>query len=64
MEAAILKNLPTNVEDYQAQWQALKAADAGLAKIVEAVSKPEGTALIFSHDDPDGITSGLIFKRM
>lgn len=64
MEAAILKNLPTNVEDYQAQWQALKTADAGLSKIIEVVSKPEGTALIFSHDDPDGITSGLIFKRM
>ncbi len=63
-EAVILKNIPSNVEDYQAQWQTMRSADAGLANIVEAVAKPEGTALIFSHDDPDGITSGLIFKRM
>lgn len=53
----------SNVEDYGEQWAKLAETNEGLKKILEAVNKP-GKAIIFSHDDPDGITSGLICKRM
>ncbi|MFZ2956730.1 MAG: DHH family phosphoesterase [Candidatus Ozemobacteraceae bacterium] len=62
-ETMILTNPIRCDEGHKAQWDGLRAANAGLAKILEAVEKPQGTALIFSHDDPDGITSGLIFQR-
>ena len=61
-EAVILQQEFTNVEGYQAQWNRLKEGSTGLQKILQVIEKP-GTALVFSHDDPDGITSGLIFKR-
>ena len=63
-EAVILQTEFNNVEDYSKQWESLKANNAGLSKILEVIEKPQGTALVFSHDDPDGITSGLIFKRL
>ena len=53
----------SKVEDHAAQWAKLKETDIDLQKILARIEKP-GKALIFSHDDPDGITSGLIFKRM
>ena len=53
----------TNVEDHAEQWAKLLDNNDGLKKILEVVKKP-GKALVFSHDDPDGITSGLICKRM
>lgn len=62
-EAVILRTEFKNVEGYQAQWNNLKANSTGLQKILQVIENPQGTALIFSHDDPDGITSGLIFKR-
>lgn len=62
-EAMLLKNPVTASESHQAQWQAQMAAHPGLKAIVETINSPKGTALIFSHDDPDGITSGLILKR-
>lgn len=62
-EAVILTTEYKNVEGYAAQWNNIKAKDAGLQKILNVIDKPQGTALVFSHDDPDGITSGLIFKR-
>ena len=34
-----------------------------LQKILQVIDKP-GCAIVFSHDDPDGITTGLIFKRL
>ncbi|MBI3038200.1 hypothetical protein HYY75_03985 [bacterium] len=46
------------------QWNSLLSSNQGLARIIEVVGNPDGPAVIFSHDDPDGITSGLIFKRM
>lgn len=61
-EAAILQQEFKNVEGYQAQWNRLKEGSGGLQKILQVITEPS-TALIFSHDDPDGITSGLIFKR-
>jgi hypothetical protein len=63
-EAVILQTDFNNVEDHATQWQNLKNNFPGLNKILEVIEKPQGTALIFSHDDPDGITSGLIFKRL
>lgn len=63
-EAVILQTEFKNVEGYQAQWSKLKENNQGLQKILEVIEKPQGTALVFSHDDPDGITSGLIFKRV
>ena len=53
----------TKVEDHAAQWAKLAQTNEGLKKILDVVNKP-GKALVFSHDDPDGITSGLICKRM
>ncbi|MEW6710781.1 MAG: DHH family phosphoesterase [Candidatus Riflebacteria bacterium] len=63
-EAVILQTEFNNVEDYSSQWDKLRKANPGLEKILEVIEKPQGTALVFSHDDPDGITSGLIFKRI
>ncbi|MBF0502184.1 MAG: hypothetical protein HQM09_18735 [Candidatus Riflebacteria bacterium] len=64
MQETMILTTPINCnEGHKSQWEALRAGNAGLAKILEAVEKPLGTALIFSHDDPDGITSGLIFQR-
>lgn len=63
-EAVILQTEFNNVEDYAKQWETLKANNPGLTRILEVIEKPQGTAVVFSHDDPDGITSGLIFKRI
>jgi hypothetical protein len=63
-EAVILQTSFNDVEEHSTQWESLKAGSTGLTKILEVIEKPHGTALIFSHDDPDGITSGLIFKRI
>ena len=63
-EAVILQKDFNNVEEHIAQWEGLKAKSPGMQKILEVIEKPEGKAVIFSHDDPDGITSGLIFKRL
>jgi hypothetical protein len=63
-QAVILQTDFNNVEEYASQWQKLRETSPGLEKILEVIEKPHGTALIFSHDDPDGITSGLIFKRL
>lgn len=63
-EAVILRTEFKNVEGHQAQWSTLKANNPGLQKILQVIENPQGTALVFSHDDPDGITSGLIFKRV
>jgi len=63
-ETMILTNPVRADEGYRAQWDGLLAKTPGLAKILEVIEKPQGTALIFSHDDPDGITSGLIFQRV
>ncbi|GAB4279886.1 MAG: hypothetical protein Kow0029_24040 [Candidatus Rifleibacteriota bacterium] len=63
-EAVILQTEFKNVEGYANQWHELKSKYEGLKKIIEVIEKPQGTALVFSHDDPDGITSGLIFKRV
>ncbi len=62
-EAKILQTEFKNIEGHKAQWENILAANPGLQKILQVIEKPEGTALIFSHDDPDGVTSGLIFKR-
>jgi|GEM_PF-401499 len=62
-EAIILKNPLPQVEGHHAQWDGMKSKYPDLAKILDAIEKPQGLALVFSHDDPDGITSGLIFKR-
>ncbi|PKL46738.1 MAG: hypothetical protein CVV42_15340 [Candidatus Riflebacteria bacterium HGW-Riflebacteria-2] len=61
-EAVILQQQFKDVEGYQAQWNRLKEGSTGLQKILQVIGEPS-TALIFSHDDPDGITSGLIFRR-
>lgn len=53
-----------NSESHSAQWEKLVSQHSGLKTILDVVNKPQGLALIFSHDDPDGITSGLIFKRL
>ncbi len=63
-ESALLKNPVTADQTYQHQWDAIRLAEPGLQRLLEKVAKPQGTALVFSHDDPDGITSGLICKRM
>jgi hypothetical protein len=63
-EALILQQAMSNVQEYRAQWETLRTQDTGLAAILEAVATPKGKALVVSHDDPDGITSGLIFKRL
>lgn len=63
-EAVILQTEFNNVEDHATQWENLRSKNPGLAKILDVIEKPQGTALVFSHDDPDGITSGLIFKRV
>lgn len=62
-KAVILQTEFKDVESYKSQWENLKANNPGLQKILQEIEKP-GTALVFSHDDPDGITSGLIFKRV
>ncbi len=62
-KAVILQTEFKDVESYKSQWEKLKASNPGLQKILQEIEKP-GTALVFSHDDPDGITSGLIFKRV
>jgi len=62
-KAVILQTEFKDVESYKSQWEKLKANNPGLQKILQEIEKP-GTALVFSHDDPDGITSGLIFKRV
>jgi len=62
-ETMILTNPITCDQGYRAQWESLRSQHVGLARILEAIQKPQGTALIFSHDDPDGITSGLIMQR-
>lgn len=65
MQETVLMTTPMDkVESYEKQWSQLKENSPGLTKILETIEKPEGMALVFSHDDPDGITSGLIFKRM
>ncbi len=61
-EAVILQTEFKDVESHKSQWENLKAKSPGLQKILQVIEKP-GVALVFSHDDPDGITSGLIFKR-
>jgi len=63
-ETILLQSPPKDVESYSTQFEALKKKHPGLEEIADVVQKPDGTAIIFSHDDPDGITSGLIFKRM
>lgn len=63
-ETVLWKNPPQSPESYQTQWQTLKEKTPDLVKMLDVIKAPKGTALIFSHDDPDGITSGLIFKRM
>lgn len=62
-EARILKISFKDAVDHKEQWQNLKVTHDGLSKILDVINQPEH-ALIFGHDDPDGITSGLIFKRM
>jgi hypothetical protein len=49
--------------DHETQWKNLLQQDEGLKAVLAAVEKPRGKALVISHDDPDGITSGLILKR-
>ena len=62
-ESKILNIDFSQVEAHEEQWAKLAETNEGLKKILKRVNKP-GKALIFSHDDPDGITSGLICKRM
>ena len=62
-ETKILSIDFTNVEDHETQWKKLLETNNGLQRIIQVIEKP-GKAIVFSHDDPDGITSGLIFKRM
>jgi len=63
-EALLLKNPPATEETYAHQWEDIRNREPGLVRLLDKIARPQGTALIFSHDDPDGITSGLIFKRM
>ncbi len=63
LESVLMKNPPKASESHKDQWLKQLAEHSGLKAIVEAVNAPKGKALIFSHDDPDGITSGLILKR-
>lgn len=63
-EAVILQTEFKDVGEHKSQWNELLANNEGLKKILDVVNNPQGDALIFSHDDPDGITSGLIFKRL
>ncbi len=63
-EAVILQTEFKDIEGYKSQWENIKAHNPGLQKILHAVENPQGMALVFSHDDPDGLTSGLIFKRI
>ncbi len=63
-ETALLQNPPTAAESHQQQWEAIRLQEPGLVRLLDKIARPQGTALVFSHDDPDGITSGLIFKRM
>lgn len=53
-----------SVQKHQAQWKDLRDRDKGLDEILKIVESPKGKALVFAHDDPDGLTSGIIFKRM
>ena len=62
MEAVILQQDFSKTQEHSLQWANLLSDNAGLQKIMAVIEQPS-TALIFSHDDPDGITSGLIFKR-
>ena len=62
-EAVILQTEFKGIESHKSQWENIKANNPGLQAILQEVEKP-GVALVFSHDDPDGITSGLIFKRV
>ncbi|HNV72176.1 MAG TPA: hypothetical protein PKO06_20885, partial [Candidatus Ozemobacteraceae bacterium] len=63
LESVLLKNPPPSPESHKTQWQKHINDHAGLKAIIETINAPKGKALIFSHDDPDGITSGLILKR-
>lgn len=65
-ESKLLANPVRCSESHKDQWKALSSKNSGIAAILNVVNNPQGggDALIFSHDDPDGITSGLIFKRM
>lgn len=62
-ESAIFNISLDGIETHGQQWGALKQANPGLTSILDRLERPVGTALVFSHDDPDGITSGLMFKR-
>ena len=59
MEAVILQQDFSKTQEHSLQWANLLSDNAGLQKIMAIIEQPS-TALIFSHDDPDGITSGLI----
>lgn len=63
-ESMLLENYLQSAESHKSQWENLSRQNSGLKTILEIINKPQGQALIFSHDDPDGITSGLICKRM
>lgn len=62
-EAAIFNVDLKSSQNHSQQWQELKESSEGLREILQVIKNPAGKALIFSHDDPDGITSGLIIKR-
>ncbi|NLM17918.1 MAG: hypothetical protein GX221_09395 [Candidatus Riflebacteria bacterium] len=57
------KDFYKNTTDYASQWEQLKNESPGLQKILKDIETP-GHAIVFGHDDPDGITSGLILYRM
>ncbi|HRY28604.1 MAG TPA: DHH family phosphoesterase [Elusimicrobiota bacterium] len=63
-ESVLVANAAKCSESHKAQWESLRSQNPGIDKILAAAGKPQGLALVFSHDDPDGITSGLIFKRL
>lgn len=49
---------------YQDQWESLRSKHPSLETLLNLINSKKGHALIFGHDDADGVTSGLIFKRM
>ncbi len=62
-EAQILTKHTSTDESHAAQWAKQRDTHPGLKEMLEFIEKPQGLAIIFSHDDPDGITSGMILKR-
>lgn len=55
---------PKTESTYREQWESLRRKHSSLERILNLVNSKKGCALIFGHDDADGVTSGLIFKRM